>query len=344
MSNATLPSFSTTTLTSTPRAPVALFAGWIGIVVVVAWLVVAGLVSSTDVHAVVGPLPFVVVGAAVALFAGVCWTSTRDIVDGPARVFGAVGMVLSSAWLTTSFANAFGMNHGADPWLLQIVETFHHARYGVGLVVIAVLIAVGAVVVGTPRELPWLVVLSLLCAVLPVFPGLRLALVWIAARVCARRATVDDVVAIVVVTALLLCVESRIFLDGYGDFYGDILAMPAAWPAPVVLVIVVVGTAIVRRFLPGPAPVVVAIAAASLLVPRESAVLGAALFVVLVTPVARAAIIGIVVVTVGVVVLQLALAWAMMSPGAVVVELGIAGAAIAFAGVDTPLNARAASR
>jgi hypothetical protein len=221
--------------------------GWGGVVLVVAWTVLSGLGSSTDVLAIDGALPFACV--ALPLLVGLKrWAPPRA-----SSAFVQLGAIALLAWLLTSFASAFSMNWGSDPWLLQVVETFHHGAASLRFGVIALAIALVSRC-SRPRELrvlgPLAVVASLQGGHLPV--AFIVAGVWWAGRVLRHRASWRWTLAMFLVAILATSPESMGLMCGYGDIWGGVLALPFLVPTmllysvPIVVVLVVVG-ALARR-------------------------------------------------------------------------------------------------
>lgn len=227
--------------------------GWVGVVLVVLWTVLSGLRSTTDVHAIEGAVPFACV--ALVLLAGMKrWAPPRT-----SSTFAQLGGVALLAWLLTSFAGAFSMNWGRDPWLLQVVETFHHGsgslRFGVVALAVALLSRSSRA-----REMWVLGPLAVATSVVPHLPtAFVIAGVWWGGRVMRHRASWRWTLAMFLVAILATSPESMGVMCGYGDNWGSILALPflllsrllrgpeAYFSLPIMVVLAVLGAVALRR-------------------------------------------------------------------------------------------------
>jgi len=193
--------------------------GWVGIALVTFWLAVGGC-SSTAVHAIKGPLPFV---AFVPLLVFVVERARR--LGNGEDLFARVGLIGLYSWLTVAFSNAFSMNWGDDPFLLQIVETFHHSTGAIHFALVFAIIA-GAWAIGEEGELHALGLLAVLTSAVFMVGIVEFVCIWFAIRLCKKTAQLKWSVGVGIVAFLALLPEVDGSLCSWGASWGSAPFVP----------------------------------------------------------------------------------------------------------------------
>jgi hypothetical protein len=221
----------------TPPLSAKRFTGWAGVLVLLVWMGIASSTSPSAIEAIEGPVPLVW----LALFLlGVMgrWAPPRG-----ATPFMRLGGVVLLAWLLASFAAASSMNWGADPWLIRLIDTFHHPEHAAGFVAIAVAMALMSSV-SRRRELwvlgPVAVVSTAVAKELLIPSAVVVGGIWWAGRVLRGTATRRWTWTIVLVAALGTAPEAIGTICGWGGTYGSTVFVLFSHPLAAVVAIVAV--------------------------------------------------------------------------------------------------------